>query len=77
MEFDEKKRDWIHTWWKNHLDEYPHMAAAARDYLAIPGTEVDVERLFNSGRDLLDLWRWSLNSRTMRKLLILKDSLCK
>ena len=53
------------------------MTAAARDYLTIPGAEVDVERLFNSGRDLLDLQRWSLNSKTMRKLLILKDSLCK
>ena len=77
VEFDEKKRDWIYTWWRGHLDEYPRMAAAARDYLAVPGAEVDVERLFNSGRDLLGLRRWSLSSGTMRKLLILKDSLCK
>ena len=53
------------------------MAAAARDYLAVPGAEVDVERLFNSRRDLLGLRRWSLSSGTMRKLLILKDSLRK
>jgi hypothetical protein len=53
------------------------MAAAARDYLAVPAAEVDVERLFNSGRDLLGLRRWSLSNETMRKLLILKDSLCK
>ena len=77
VEFDEKKRDWIYTWWRGHLDEYPRMAAAARDYLAVPAAEVDVERLFNSGRDLLGLRRWSLSSGTMRKLLILKDSLCK
>jgi len=78
-EFDEKnsKKDWIYKWWQGHVDEYPRMAAAARDYLAVPGAEVDVERLFNSGRDLLGLRRWSLSSGTMRKLLILKDSLCK
>jgi hypothetical protein len=51
------------------------MAAAARDYLAVPAAEVDVERLFNSGQDLLGLQRWSLSSKTMRKLLILKDFL--
>jgi len=26
------------------------MAAAARDYLAVPTAEVDVEKLFNSGK---------------------------
>jgi hAT family C-terminal dimerisation region len=77
VEFDEKKKDWIFSWWGGHSDEYPRMAAAARDYLAVPAAEVDVERLFNSGRDLLGLRRWSLSSGTMRKLLILKDSLCK
>jgi hypothetical protein len=29
------------------------MAAAARDYLVIPALEVDIERLFNIGRDIL------------------------
>jgi hypothetical protein len=28
----------------------PQMAAAARDYLAIPASEVSVERLFSAGR---------------------------
>ena len=41
------KKDWIYIWWKNHSDEYPRMAAAARDYLAISAVEIDVERLFN------------------------------
>jgi hAT family dimerisation domain. len=77
VEFDEKKRDWIYIWWRGHIDEYPRMAAAARDYLAVPAAEVDVERLFNTGRDLFGLRRWSLSSGTMRKLLILKDSLSK
>ncbi|RKF78996.1 hypothetical protein GcC1_050012 [Golovinomyces cichoracearum] len=33
------------------------MAAAARDYLAIPASEVAVERLFNTGRGLIGLRR--------------------
>jgi hypothetical protein len=53
------------------------MAAAAHDYIAVPGAEVDIERLFNKGQDLLGLRRWSLGSETMQKLLILKDSLRK
>ena len=76
MEFGDKK-DKLYIWWRGHLGEYPRMAAAARDYLAVPAAEVNIERLFNSGRDLLGLRRWSLSSKTMRKLLILKDSLCK
>ena len=49
------------------------MAAAARDYLAIPASEVTVKRLFSKGRDLLDLRRHSLNAGTMRKLILLRD----
>jgi hypothetical protein len=75
VEFDE--RDGLYIWWRGHLGEYPRMVAAARDYLAVPAAEVDVERLFNSGRDLLGLRRWSLSRKTMRKLPILKDSFCK
>ncbi|KAK9342167.1 hypothetical protein V1522DRAFT_416993 [Lipomyces starkeyi] len=43
------------------------------DYLAIPESEVAVERLFNSGTDLLGLRRHSLSPDTMRTLVLLKD----
>ena len=33
------------------------MAAAARDYLAIPASEVDIERLFSIRRDILGVRR--------------------
>jgi hypothetical protein len=36
------------------------MFIIARDYLPIPGAEVDVERLFNVTRDILGLRRTSL-----------------
>lgn len=68
-----KEEDWLFSWWNMHKDEYPRMAAAARDYLAIPAAEVAVERLFSRGRDLIGLRRHSLNGETMRKLTLLRD----
>ncbi|CEL08111.1 hypothetical protein ASPCAL11264 [Aspergillus calidoustus] len=68
-----KQEDWLFSWWNMHKDEYPRMAAAARDYLAIPAAEVAVERLFSRGRDLIGLRRHSLNGGTMRKLTLLRD----
>lgn len=68
-----KDEDWLFGWWRTHKDEYPRMAAAARDYLAIPAAEVSVERLFSRGRDLLGLRRHSLKGETMRKMMLLRD----
>ena len=48
------------------------MAKAVRDILAVPGAEVDVERLFCSGRDLLGIRRYALKGETMRILTLLK-----
>jgi hypothetical protein len=66
-------KEWLFSWWRNHCHEYPRVASAARDYLAIPASEVAVERLFNSGRDLLGLRRHSLHGETMRRLVLLRD----
>jgi hypothetical protein len=46
---------------------------AAQDILAIPGSEVDVERLFYRGRDLLGIYRFGLKGKTMRILTLLKS----
>jgi hypothetical protein len=70
-----KDPNWLFNWWKLRKDEYPCMAAAARDYLAIPALEVSCERLFSSGRDLIGLRRFSLNPNTMRQLSILRASI--
>ncbi|KAK9481458.1 hypothetical protein V1527DRAFT_479602 [Lipomyces starkeyi] len=43
------------------------------DYLAIPASEVAVERLFNSGTDLLGPRSHSLSPDTMRTLVLLRD----
>ena len=59
-------------WWKANAFQYPVMAAAARALLAVPGSEVDVERLFCSGRDLLGICRYALKGESMRILTLLK-----
>jgi hypothetical protein len=48
------------------------MAKAARRYLAIPVSEVAVERLFSATRDVLGLRRHSMTSETMRFLMLLR-----
>jgi hypothetical protein len=50
------------------------MAAAARDFLAIPASEVAVERLFNVARDLIGVRRYSMKADTMRMLMLMNDS---
>jgi hypothetical protein len=65
--------DWILTWWKSHATEFPLMAKAARDLLAVPGSEVDCERLFCGGKDMLGIRRLSLTGETIRWLTLLKS----
>jgi hypothetical protein len=45
----------------------------AQDYLAILAGEVDVKRLFLSGRDLISIRRHTLLIETIRALMILKS----
>jgi hypothetical protein len=68
-------QNWLFDWWKAHKTEYPRMAAAARDYLAIPASEVSYERLFSTGRDMIGLRRHSLKASTMRQLALLRNSM--
>jgi hypothetical protein len=49
------------------------MALAARDYLTILASEVQVERLFSRGRDLLGVRRSSLKGETIRMLILMEN----
>ena len=49
------------------------MFQVTRDYLPIPGAEVNVERLFNIAREILGLRRTSMSAETLRALVLLKD----
>jgi hypothetical protein len=51
------------------------MALAAREILAIPALEVDCDRLFNKGRDLLGIRRYAMSGETMRIMMMLKGAL--
>lgn len=67
-------KNWLLKWWGNHSQEYPCLAAAARDYLAVPASGVSVERLFSSVRDMLGIRRNSLSGESMRRLVLLRDA---
>ena len=72
---DDDQVQWVLDWWAKNSREYPLMAKAAREYLCIPSSEVDIERLFSDGRDILGVRRWALSGNTMRSLTLCKDEL--
>jgi hypothetical protein len=49
------------------------MFQVTRDYLPIPGAEVNVKRLFNIVREILGLRRALMTTETLRALILLKD----
>jgi hypothetical protein len=56
-------------------DSMPQMAAAARDFLAIPASEVAVERLFSRAGDLIGDRRGPINGETMRILMLMEEDM--
>jgi hypothetical protein len=75
LKAEDDQMQWVLNWWDGNKWEYPSMAQAARDYIAIPASEVDVERLFNVGRDVLGIRRFSMSGNTLRTVMLLKDAL--
>jgi hAT family C-terminal dimerisation region len=77
MDFDEsiaKSPDFLRKWWKEHKDEWPLLAVAARDLLSVSGSEVDVERLFSGCRDEFGIRRHALKADTVRVLTLLRSA---
>lgn len=77
IQFDEsiaKSPDFLRKWWKEHKDEWPLLAAAARDLLPVSGSEVDVERLFSGCRDEFGIRRHALKADTVRVLTLLRSA---
>ncbi|KAL1942606.1 hypothetical protein VTO73DRAFT_4846 [Trametes versicolor] len=60
-------------WWKDHEDQFPILALAARDVLAIPGVSVVNERLFSSSRHTISDARCSMTPESASKTVIGKE----
>ncbi|KAF7340416.1 Dimer-Tnp-hAT domain-containing protein [Mycena venus] len=60
------------AWWKIHERDFPVIAAMARDFFAIPGTSVSVERLFSKSRHLCRETRSSMHADTIMKAMLTK-----
>ncbi|KAJ5765292.1 hypothetical protein N7520_004851 [Penicillium odoratum] len=70
---DTTGQNWLWSWWKMYKGEYPRMAVAARDYLAIPASEVAVESVFSTARNVLGIRRYSLKGDTIKMLMLIRN----
>ncbi|KIL56934.1 hypothetical protein M378DRAFT_45134, partial [Amanita muscaria Koide BX008] len=61
------------AWWHQRRSAFPRLSRMALDYLTIPATSVDVERLFSRGCILLSHLRNCMSGQTTRALLCLGD----
>lgn len=59
--------------WQSLEGRYPSLAKMARDYLAVPGSTVGIERVFSNGGRLVSPQRSRLSSLTIEQLMLLKD----
>jgi hypothetical protein len=75
-------RVWLHLrylkdfyWLQQQVNQsrFPNLAKMARDYLAIPGASVAVERIFSGGRDTLGYSSLPIRTSTFRVLSLLKN----
>ncbi|KAJ5982330.1 hypothetical protein N7451_012430 [Penicillium sp. IBT 35674x] len=56
--------------WKEHEQEYPVLAALARDILSTPASGAGVERLFNCARDICHYRRGKLKPDAIKELML-------
>lgn len=64
-------------YWKSHAQEFPNLCQVAIDILSIPGSATSVERIFNIGKDMIALRRYSLKPETLKALMFCKAALRK
>ncbi|PPR06541.1 hypothetical protein CVT26_000704 [Gymnopilus dilepis] len=68
---DTEAVDDVLMWWSERRSMFPGLSRMALDYLSIPPTSVDVERVFSRGRLILSHVRSRLNAQSTRALLCL------
>ncbi|KAL0477066.1 hypothetical protein AKO1_006339 [Acrasis kona] len=64
---------WVLSWWKDNAAVMPVMSKVARRYLAIPAASVSAERMFNAGRDIMDIRRQLMCATTFCWLMLFQD----
>ena len=52
-------------WWKEHVQEFPHLARMVRQHLVVPATSTSPERLFSSVGLVKSDFRGSLLDTTL------------
>ncbi|KYM94133.1 Zinc finger BED domain-containing protein 1, partial [Cyphomyrmex costatus] len=65
----------IIDWWKCNVTRFPILAAVARQYLAIPATQVSSERLFSDAGNIVTATRSKLIPENVEKLCFLHFNL--
>ncbi|KAI0573130.1 Dimer-Tnp-hAT domain-containing protein [Pyrenophora tritici-repentis] len=65
----------ILEWWRSNDSLYQNLSQVAKDVLAIPIAGVGVERVFNVAKDVIGHRRHRLSARTMRQIMLFKDSI--
>ena len=74
FEMSQSQTEFIRSWWKANRLELGCMTKIAQDYLATRVAEVDVEKLFNGGRNVLGIRHFSMKRKTLGTLIRLKDA---
>ncbi|KIY42956.1 HAT dimerization, partial [Fistulina hepatica ATCC 64428] len=73
LDSDPEDANDVIAWWIEHRALYPYLHQMAIDYLSIPATSVDVERLFSKGRLFLSHVRSRMSVQMTRALLCLNS----
>ncbi|KAF5350275.1 hypothetical protein D9758_007809 [Tetrapyrgos nigripes] len=70
---DVEATDDVLGWWYGRKKDFPTLYRMGLDYLTIPATSTDVERVFSRGRFLLPYVRNRLSADTTRALMCLRQ----
>lgn len=64
----------ILEYWESQKITRPKLYALAKVVLAVPATQVSVERLFSSLRFVMERLRYNLNDTTVENILVIRNN---
>lgn len=59
------------TWWKHNEAKFPNVGFLARQYLGIPGSQIEIERIFSVAGVLMNLLRTKLGIDNLESLVMI------